>query len=115
MATVIDLDMREYKNHGDPEPKPKRKQERSLLGWRLVSAPMGAFGEEAEQQRAKWEETKCLKSVLEQPPGSLLIPKKYRDLGEVFSDKECLPPHHLIDCAIEILLGVKLLKPKITL
>lgn len=76
---------------------------------------MGALGEEAEQQRAKGEETKCLKAVLEQPPGSLLIPKKYRDLGEAFSDKECLRPHHLTDCAIEILLGAKLPKPKITL
>ncbi|XP_058041925.1 uncharacterized protein LOC131199783 [Ahaetulla prasina] len=42
------------------------------------------------------------------------IPKEYWDLREVFSEKasDVLPPHRPIDCAIDILPGVKLPKPK---
>lgn len=47
-------------------------------------------------------------------PGELLILSEYRDLVEVFNEKECdvLPPHRLNDCTIEFLPGAKLPKPK---
>lgn len=42
------------------------------------------------------------------------FPAVYRDLVEVFSEKECdaLPPHCPTDCAIEIQPGARLSKPK---
>lgn len=45
------------------------------------------------------------------------IPREYRDLVDVFSKgaSDELPPHRTTDCAIEILLGGKLPKPKCTL
>lgn len=45
------------------------------------------------------------------------IPKKYWDLRDVFNEKgsDTLHPHHPTDCGIEILLGVKLHKPKLYL
>ncbi|ETE57834.1 hypothetical protein L345_16448, partial [Ophiophagus hannah] len=42
------------------------------------------------------------------------IPREYQDLAELFSETECdiLPPHCEMDCAIEIIPGAKLPKPK---
>ncbi|XP_060539018.1 uncharacterized protein LOC132709560 [Pantherophis guttatus] len=42
------------------------------------------------------------------------IPREYQDLAGVFSEAECdiLPPHRETDCAIEIIPGAKLPKPK---
>lgn len=42
------------------------------------------------------------------------ISKKYQDLAEAFSkwELDILPPHHPMDCAIEILPGAKLAKLK---
>lgn len=47
--------------------------------------------------------------------GEEKIPREYWDLREVFSEEasSALPPHRSTDCAIEILPGVKLPKPKI--
>lgn len=44
-----------------------------------------------------------------------LIPKAYGELEEVFSEKESdvLPPHHPTDCAIKIIPGPELPKPKL--
>lgn len=46
--------------------------------------------------------------------GELGFPEVYKDLKEEFSEWECdtLPPHCMTDCAIEILPGVVLPKPK---
>ncbi|XP_060545015.1 retrotransposon-derived protein PEG10 isoform X5 [Pantherophis guttatus] len=43
------------------------------------------------------------------------IPEEYQDLAEVFSEAECdiLPPHREADCAIKIIPGAKLPKPKL--
>lgn len=43
-----------------------------------------------------------------------IFPKVYKDLAKVFSEKECdiLPPHCPTNCAIEILPGARLPKPK---
>lgn len=51
---------------------------------------------------------------MEQPPGTQIISREYQDLVEVFSEKECdeLPPHCPTDCAIKIIPGAKLPKPK---
>lgn len=48
-------------------------------------------------------------------PATVAIPNKYQDLAEAVSEWESgvLPPHCHTDCAIEILPGVKLPKPKI--
>lgn len=46
--------------------------------------------------------------------GKLAYPKVYKDLEEVFSEKECdiLCPYQPTDCAIEIIPGATLPKPK---
>lgn len=54
------------------------------------------------------------KMLAESEASQPLIPKKYSNLAEVFSerDSDVLPPHHPMDCAIEIMLGAKMPKLK---
>ncbi|XP_039178262.1 uncharacterized protein LOC120298525 [Crotalus tigris] len=51
---------------------------------------------------------------LQERGGEVSYPEEYRDLAMVFSEEECnhLPPHRPTDCAIELLPGVKLPKPR---
>lgn len=41
----------------------------------------------------------------------------YNDLADVFREEECdvLPPHYVTDCAIELIPGAKLPKPRMYL
>ncbi|KAK9395714.1 hypothetical protein NXF25_019075 [Crotalus adamanteus] len=54
------------------------------------------------------------KIAAESGDGELGFPAAYADLAEVFSERECdtLPPHRPTDCAIDILPGAKLPKPR---
>ncbi|KAK9412177.1 hypothetical protein NXF25_003352 [Crotalus adamanteus] len=49
-----------------------------------------------------------------QERGTLEYPQVYNDLAAVFSEQECdsLPPHRPTDCAIELVPGAKLPKPR---
>lgn len=55
------------------------------------------------------------KAVLDAGEGAPGFPAVYDDLAEVFSERDCdsLPPHRPTDCAIDILPGAKLPKPRI--
>lgn len=64
----------------------QKGEKKMKLGQRLPPATrvLGEAGKQREEG-----EVKHLKVILEQLPGILFIPKEYRDLGEVFSKKEC--------------------------
>ncbi|KAK9395798.1 hypothetical protein NXF25_019159 [Crotalus adamanteus] len=55
-----------------------------------------------------------IKVAVEASESKRLFPVEYEDLKDVFSERECdaLPPHRSTDCAIDIIPGAKLPKPR---
>ncbi|KAK9410979.1 hypothetical protein NXF25_002154 [Crotalus adamanteus] len=55
-----------------------------------------------------------IKVAVEASENKRLFPVEYEDLRDVFSERECdaLPPHRSTDCAIDIIPGAKLPKPR---
>ncbi|XP_039215403.1 uncharacterized protein LOC120315311 [Crotalus tigris] len=77
---------------------------------RLGVGPMPVGGDAEE----KAPDVPGTTAQLQERKGELPYPEEYRDLAAVFSEEDCnqLPPHRSTDCAIELLPGVKLPKPR---
>ncbi|KAK9401814.1 hypothetical protein NXF25_010170 [Crotalus adamanteus] len=77
---------------------------------RLGVGPMPVSGDAED----KAPNVPGITAQLQEREGELPYPEEYRDLAAVFSEEDCnqLPPHRSTDCAIQLLPGVKLPKPR---